>query len=103
MVTNFFLKINKNNKKIIKIIKKFNSFVAIIEIISDTNHKNNILQGYGRNGFDAIRTVILNLVDLLLQDEKYVNNIRESLKVFMKIVLNILFYFNYNIFKYNYN
>ena len=72
---------------IYKFLFYIKSFAATVEIISDKNLKNHILKGYGRNGFDAVRTAILNLVDLLLQDEKYVDNIKESLKIFMKIVI----------------
>ena len=77
------------------VIKLFfkKSYVAIVDIISDTKLKNNVLQGYGRNSFDAVRTAILNLVELLIQDEKYVDNIKESLKIFMKIVILIYIYY----------
>lgn len=61
------------------------SFVANITI-SDHNFKNSFMQGFGRNEFEALLTALLNFIELLLQEEKFINAIKESLKIFLKLV-----------------
>lgn len=61
------------------------SFVANITIL-DQNFKNSFMQGFGRNEFEALLTALLNFIELLLQEEKFINAIKESLKIFLKLV-----------------
>ena len=57
-----------------------NSFYANINL-NKQNIKNS---GYGRNEYEALKTALLNLIEDLLQNEKFINPIKESLKIFLK-------------------
>lgn len=56
------------------------SFVANISL-RNLSFKNS---GFGRNQYEALKTALLNLIEDLLQDEKFVEPIKESLKIFLK-------------------
>jgi len=59
--------------------------------------KNTVTQGYGRNQFEALRTALVNFIDFLMQEEKFVNEIKESLKIFLKMVINLNFLVNFSL------
>jgi hypothetical protein len=40
--------------------------------------------GFGRNEYEALKTAIFNLIEHLLEDEKFINPIKESLKIFLR-------------------
>jgi hypothetical protein len=42
--------------------------------------------GYGRNIYEALKTALFNIIEQLLQVEKFVNPIKDSLKIFLKNV-----------------
>ncbi len=60
--------------------KNWSSFSANIKISESTIKS----CGFGRSEYEAIKTAIFNLVEQLLLDEKFLNPIKESLKVFVK-------------------
>lgn len=49
-------------------------------IIPHMTHK---ISGFGRTEYEAVKTSIINLIDQLLQEERYLNPIRDSIKVFI--------------------
>lgn len=62
-----------------KLVFKF-SFVANINM-EKMNIKNS---GFGRNQYEALKTALFNLIEDLLQNEKFIDPIKESLKIFLK-------------------
>ena len=56
------------------------SFVANIDI-PELKLKNS---GFGRSEYEALKTGLYNIIEHLLQDEKYVDPIKETLKIFLK-------------------
>jgi len=64
----------------------------VIIIPNSSNSKNTITQGFGRNEFEALRTALLNFIEFLLQEEKYIDEIKESLKIFLKLVRSLVLY-----------
>jgi hypothetical protein len=51
--------------------------------LSKQNIKNS---GFGRNEYEALKTALLNLIEDLLQNEKFIIPIKESLKIFLKCI-----------------
>lgn len=43
-------------------------------------------QGFGRSKFEALFTSLKNLIEYLLQDEKFLEEVRGSMKMFIKMV-----------------
>jgi hypothetical protein len=42
--------------------------------------------GFGRSEFEALSNCLKNLIEFLLQDEKMLENVRGSMKMFIKTV-----------------
>jgi hypothetical protein len=60
--------------------KTLYSFVCNL-IMPQLNFKHS---GFGRNEYEALKTALINLFEICLQDEKLIIPIKESLKIFLR-------------------
>ena len=74
-------KINSKLGFNIKILEKGYKLYESYIISQDENFKNS---GYGRTKYEALSNALINLVESILGSEKYIDPIKESLKIFLK-------------------